>query len=230
MSWSDRFRSTMWLESTDGSPKRLRPVAVYPLLAIVVVSFGVNWPVMATGLESISALWMSSFRLIGACATTALIALFTGRLARPARGDYPILLSVAVRLALVFVFVFSALEIVPPGRSAILVWRASLWTVPLAVIFVGERMSSTRWAGVVIGIAGILFVFEPTRLDWGDGRVLLGRKAPCGGTSCPRPGSSTGIGTGCPESPSRPMRAPTRTGGRSPLEERSLGTTIGSIG
>ncbi|NIR38934.1 MAG: EamA family transporter, partial [Actinobacteria bacterium] len=73
-----------------------------------------------------------------------------------------------------FMLVFLALEIVPPGRSSILIWTSSLWTVPIAAAFLGERMSRLRWAGLLAGVAGILFVFEPTRLDWGDSRVLLG--------------------------------------------------------
>ena len=78
------------------------------------------------------------------------------------------------RLSIVFMLVFMALEIVPPGRSSILIWTSSLWTVPIAVAILGERMSRFRWLGLLAGIIGILFVFEPTRLDWGDSRVLVG--------------------------------------------------------
>jgi len=157
------------------SPRRLRPQAVYPLLAFVILALGVNWPVMSIALRSISPIWLAASRLIAATATLFLVTSLTVRLSRPQRQDYPIVLSVAaIRLALVFVLVFFALEIVPPGRSSILVWTASLWTIPIAVIFVGERMNRPRWIGLTIGIAGILLVFEPTRLDWTDGRIILG--------------------------------------------------------
>jgi drug/metabolite transporter (DMT)-like permease len=49
-----------------------------------------------------------------------------------------------------------------------------LWTVPIAVVFLGERMNRLRWLGLTAGIAGILLVFEPTRLDWTDSRVIIG--------------------------------------------------------
>lgn len=85
------------------------------------------------------------------------------------------IVSVAVfRLSLVFILVFTALTIVPPGRSSILTWTAALWTVPIAVAFGGERMNPLRWLGLTVGIAGIVLVFDPTRLDWGDTRVILG--------------------------------------------------------
>ncbi|HSG78663.1 MAG TPA: DMT family transporter [Acidimicrobiia bacterium] len=174
--WQTRVHGLLWEPAGDpGSPTVLRAHAVYPLIAVVVILLGLNWPFMAIGLRSISAVWMVSFRLIGATLTLFAIAAATGRLARPARGDYPIVASVAVfRLSLVFMLVFLALEIVPPGRSSILVWTSSLWTVPIAVAVLRERMSRLRWLGLVAGVGGILFVFEPTRLDWSDTRVLLG--------------------------------------------------------
>lgn len=171
----ERYRAALWHEpSEDGSPPRLRRLAVYPLLGLVIFILGVNWPFLAIGLESISPAWMSVFRLLGAIVTVLIFLGVTGRAERPRRADYPIVVSVAAQLALVFMLVFTALQIVPPGRSSILTWTASLWTVPLAVIFLGEGMNRLRWWGLALGVAGIVAVFEPTRLDWTDSRVVVG--------------------------------------------------------
>jgi len=78
------------------------------------------------------------------------------------------------RLAAVFVLVFTALEMVPPGRSSVVVWTTSLWTVPIAAIFIGERMSGRRWVGLALGIAGVVVLFEPWGLDWEEPGVALG--------------------------------------------------------
>ena len=170
-----RARSAIWSPGESiGTPPLLRPGAVYPLLAIVVVVLGMNWPFMSVGLRSISALWMSTLRLIGACATLFMLTGATRRLSLPPRRDYPIVVSVAFRQAVLFILVFSALEIVPSGRSSILVWTTSLWTVPIAAVFLGERMNRMRSLGLTVGVAGILLVFEPTRFDWTDGRVVAG--------------------------------------------------------
>jgi drug/metabolite transporter (DMT)-like permease len=171
-----RIRGMIWLPTeSDDSPGRLQPRAVYPLLAFVIFALGVNWPVMAIALRSMPPIWLAASRLIAAAVTLFLLTSLTGRLSLPPRQDLSMVLSIAaLRLAAVFVLVFFALEIVPPGRSSILVWTASLWTVPIAVTFIGEQMSRTRWIGLTAGIVGILFVFEPTRLDWSDGRVILG--------------------------------------------------------
>ena len=69
---------------------------------------------------------------------------------------------------------FSALEFVPPGRSSILVYTASLWTVPLAVVFLHERLTSLRVAGLALGSAGVVLLIEPWTLDWSDGDLLIG--------------------------------------------------------
>lgn len=159
----------------SGSPPVVTRATAYLLLAVVVLILGINWPLLATGLESISPLWLTAFRLTGGALTVLIFATATGELARPPRQDYPIVASVAIfRLALVFILVFGALEFVPPGRSSILVWTTSLWTVPLAAFFVNEHMTRLRWWGLLVGLTGIVLVFEPTRLDWADTRLLLG--------------------------------------------------------
>jgi drug/metabolite transporter (DMT)-like permease len=171
-----RLRHALWLtaEEEDAVPS-LRPQAVLPLLLLVVLALGVNWPVMAVALRSLSSLWTATLRLVAATGTLFLLTGVSRRLTLPRRRDYSIVLSVAAfRLAAVFILVLSALEIVPPGRSSILVWTASLWTVPIAAVFIGERMTPLRWAGLLVGVAGILLVFEPTRFDWTDGRTLAG--------------------------------------------------------
>ena len=71
--WRRRFHSAVWEhESTGSGAVVLRTRAVYPILAVVVLILGMNWPFMSIGLRSISALWMVAFRLIGARFTAAL--------------------------------------------------------------------------------------------------------------------------------------------------------------
>jgi len=170
-----RLHDALWLPAEPDESPRLRPRAVYPVLLLVVVSLGVNWPVMSIALRSFEPMWIATFRLIAAAVTLLAVTATTGRLSRPPRGDYPVLFSVAVfRLALVLVLVFLALEIVPPGRSSILTWTAALWAVPIAAVFLREEMNRLRWIGLLLGVAGIVMIFEPTRLDWTDGRVIAG--------------------------------------------------------
>jgi drug/metabolite transporter (DMT)-like permease len=154
--------------------KLSRPV-IYALLALVVLILGLNWPVMATGVKSVAPIWMGALRIGTATALMVTVALARGTLVPPPRRDLPIVVSMALfRLAAVTVLVFSALELVPAGRSSVVVWTSSLWTVPIAAIFLGERMTRARWVGLSLGIAGVLALFEPWGFDWSDEGVAVG--------------------------------------------------------
>lgn len=138
----------------------------YALLGGTVAVLGFNWPLLAIGLDAVSPLWFTSLRLCGAAIVVFAVAWVTGRLGVPDRGDAPVVWSIAIgRMIIVMLLVFSALRLVPPGRSSVLVWTASLWTVPMAVRFLGERMSRRRWIGLSVGIFGILVLVEPWRAE-----------------------------------------------------------------
>ncbi|HEU4917117.1 MAG TPA: DMT family transporter [Acidimicrobiia bacterium] len=154
--------------------KLSRPV-IYALLGLVVLILGLNWPVMATGVKSVAPIWMGALRIGTATVLMVAVAVFRGTMSPPPRRDLPIVVSMALfRLAAVTVLVFSALELVPAGRSSVVVWTSSLWTVPIAAIFLGERMTRARWLGLSLGIAGVLALFEPWGFDWSDSGVAIG--------------------------------------------------------
>jgi len=167
------IRDRLWSRSHDQAPVMRRP-AVYLLAAATVAVLGLNWPIMSAGVDLVPPLWLAAFRMGGAAFVVA-AAMSTRGISRPMAADRPILWSVGlVRLALVTALVFSALEFVPPGRSSILVYTASLWTVPLAVAFLHERLTHLRVAGLALGSAGVVLLFEPWSLDWSDTQVLVG--------------------------------------------------------
>jgi drug/metabolite transporter (DMT)-like permease len=164
----------VWTKTGAGPPILRRPAA-YLLLLMTVLVLGVNWPLLAIGVRDIPSIWLAAMRLAGGAVIVLIATAFTGRLRPPPRSDLPVLWSVSfLRLVIVLVLVFTALRIVPPGRSSVLAWTASLWTVPLAAIFLGERMTRLRTAGLILGIAGIAFLFEPWSFAWSDPRVLGG--------------------------------------------------------
>lgn len=165
-------------EATVETPvggRRLGRPAVYALLVVVTLILGLNWPVMATGVAAIDPMWMGVFRMAGAFLVLLPLTVLTGNFRVPTRPDLPIVLSLAVvRLTMVTVLVFTALQLVPPGRSSVIVWTASLWTVPIAAIFLAERMVGKRWVGLILGISGVVVLFEPWGLAWEEPGVALG--------------------------------------------------------
>ena len=147
----------------------------YFLLGIVVLVLGFNWPILHRGVELIPPLWLITLRLWGG----ALIGFGINAAARkPAalpRQDWKIIAVLGIfRLLTIFVLIFFALQILPPGRSGILVWTGTLWTVPLAVAFLGERLSRMQIWGLAIGMFGLGVVVEPWELSLSEPRVLWG--------------------------------------------------------
>lgn len=173
---SGPIRDLIW--ESDGEPaplRKLTPAALYALLVVVVIILGLNWPIMATAVEYVTPMWMGVFRLGAATVVVLGIAASTGSLKIPPRADMPIVLSLAFfRLAGVTLLVFTALQMIPAGRSSVVAWTTPLWTVPIAAVFLGEAMTRSRWIGLALGITGVVVLFEPWGLDWTNSDIIIG--------------------------------------------------------
>ncbi len=145
------------------------------LLVALVILWGVNWPLMKLGIADIPPFWFASLRLLLGAASLFLMLGLLGRLKLPHRADLPIVLSVGVlQMGFCLGAINTALLYVPSGRSAVLAYTTPLWVAPAAAIFLGERLTWRKLAGVALGLGGLMLLFEPASFDWGDGNALLG--------------------------------------------------------
>lgn len=147
-------------------------------LMTVVLTWGLTWPVNKVVLLTLPPIWAVSLR--SAIATVALFALqaASGRLALPPRADLPVLLSITVLHMVGFNLLASwGLGLVPTGRTVVLAYTTPLWVAPGAALFLGERLTARRAAGVLVGLAGLVVLFNPLTFDWRDHRVALGNLA-----------------------------------------------------
>ena len=145
------------------------------ILAIAIFSYGGLWPVMRASVELIPPFWFATARVfIGAMVLFTILAV-TGRLRVPPRTDLPIILDVGICMMGVYVtLVHYALQFVPAGRGALLAYSTPLWVTPVAVIFMGVKLTFLRAAGLILGLGGLGFMFNPTGFDWSDPDVLIG--------------------------------------------------------
>lgn len=145
---------------------------------MVILAWGLVWPVNKVILDVLSPLWLMALR--SAIATVALfaIAIALGRLARPPRADLPVLLSIAL-LHMVGFAVLAAwgLRLVPTGRSVVLAYTTPLWVIPGAVVFLREPLTPRRATGVALGLLGLLVLFNPLAFDWTSRSAILGNGA-----------------------------------------------------
>jgi drug/metabolite transporter (DMT)-like permease len=169
-------RTVIWeAEDEHVAGTRLPKPTVYALLALSILILGANWPIQVTALESISPIWFAALRLSGAGIVVTIIAVASNKAVVPPRRDVPMILTVAlVRMATVMVLVFYALRMIPAGRASVLVWTSALWTVPIAAVFLGHRMSSRKWFGLLVGLGGVIIISEVWSNDWRERDVIVG--------------------------------------------------------
>jgi drug/metabolite transporter (DMT)-like permease len=147
-------------------------------LLTVVLAWGLVWPVNKVLLESLSPLWLMALRSAVATAALFAIAGARGRLAPPPRADVPVALSITLLHMIGFgVLAAWGLQTVPTGRSVVLAYTTPLWVAPGAALFLGEPLTQRRLVGVVVGLLGLVALFNPLTFDWTDRNAVLGNGA-----------------------------------------------------
>ena len=69
------------------------------------------------------------------------------------------------------------LMVIPTGRSVVLAYTTPLWVTPGASLFLHERLTPRRAAGVVMGLLGLVVLFNPLAFDWSNRTAVLGNGA-----------------------------------------------------
>jgi len=144
-------------------------------LIFVILTWGFNWPVMKYALYYMEPWTFALARSVLGAVLLFAIALATGQLKFPERRVWPFILTVGLcHYGLHFLFLTLGLQYVEAGRSAILAYTTPLWVVPLAMLFLGEKLRGLKLAGVIAGFAGIFLLFNPQALDWSSRPAVFG--------------------------------------------------------
>lgn len=144
-------------------------------LASTVVCYGTLWASAKMALDYVPPLWFTAGRFaIGALFVVAVL-IVQGRFRLPPRGDLPVVLSVGVLMLGAYSSIFqTALQYVHAGRASILGYTTTVFVTPVAVAFLGERLTKLRLAGLVAAVAGLLALFNPAEFDWSNGGAVRG--------------------------------------------------------
>lgn len=137
------------------------------LLALAILVWGCNWPVMKAGLDHVTPLWFSALRFATGGLCLFAIQLAAGSLKVPTRRDLPLIASVGLVQMMAFTALGSiAMTQVPAGRSAVLAYTTPLWVTPVAVWVFRERLSRLQCGGLGLGLLGLGVLFNPLAMDW----------------------------------------------------------------
>jgi drug/metabolite transporter (DMT)-like permease len=151
------------------------PRRAYVLLACVILFWGLNWPIMKTGLRYIPPIGFGAVRLILGATLLFLLLAVRGELRFPGRRDLPVVLSVSIlQLLVMMTCVNLGLRDVGAGRAALLAYTTPLWVTPGSVLWLGERLSPLKLVGLFVGIVGLVVLFNPLSFAWDQPRVLRG--------------------------------------------------------
>jgi drug/metabolite transporter (DMT)-like permease len=151
------------------------PPVVFAYLAVMIVSWAGNWPLMKLALGQMPPLIFALLRLVGSLALIAPALAVTRQPLLPVRGERLRLFWVGqLQVAGFLIFSMIGLKLVPAGRAIVLAFTMPLWAIPIGLFLWPEPLAATELAGVAIGFAGLLLFMNPGLVDWGDGRVLAG--------------------------------------------------------
>ena len=151
------------------------PRAAFLYLAIIIMSWAANWPMMRLALDDAQPLVFVVLRMAGSVAIlAAMLALKRQpmRVLPPERRAFFWIGQFQVAGFLIFSII--GLAIVPPGRAIVLAYTMPLWAVPLGRWLIRERLSRLQLAGAAIGFAGLLLFMNPGLVDWSDRRAVAG--------------------------------------------------------
>ncbi len=147
------------------------PRAVYLYLAVVVVTWAGNWPLMKLALADAPPLLFVLLRMTGTLALLAPALLVMRQPLLPIRGERPGLFVVGLfQVAGFLIFGIRGLSLVPSGRAIVLAYTMPLWAIPIGLWLGQERLARGQLLGAALGFAGLVLFMNPSLVDWRSAR------------------------------------------------------------
>jgi len=148
------------------------------LLVLLAFVWGLHWVVTKVGLRDMPPFTYATLRVAGGLATLVVLLAVRGQLRLPARSDLPVVASVGLgQVATSVALMNLALQVVPAGRSSVLVYTMPLWVAVIMAVFLRVRPARREVCALAVGIVGIALLLNPAAIDWGSGGQLAGSAA-----------------------------------------------------
>lgn len=170
----------MTVSDRTGSAAAGRPAAPVPLiafvyLAVILLSWAANWPLMKLALGDVPPLKFVLLRLAGSLVVIAPALLAARRNLLPYRGERLVLFWVGeLQVAGFLIASIIGLSILPAGRAIVLGYTMPLWAIPIGIFIWPEPHGRAQLVGAAIGFLGLILFMNPGLVDWRDPRILAG--------------------------------------------------------
>ena len=157
------------------TPPGARLAVGFSCLLLTYLTLGSFWPLLRAGVLAMPPMWFGAVRLWMATAVMFTLLFLFGRLRQPTRQDLPVILSVGVFMLGIYVTLAQlGMQYVGAGRATLLGYTTPLWILPFAIVILRERLTVLRAMGLLLGLAGLLVLFNPIGFDWSDHDVVMG--------------------------------------------------------
>jgi drug/metabolite transporter (DMT)-like permease len=157
----------------------------YLLFMIIIIVWGLNWPMNKIGMEYMSAIWHAALRLSIGCISMFVLVGVLGKLKIPKKNDLPLIFIIGLlQMGLFTLLINLGLNYVDAGRSAILVYTIPIWVTPMAIFLFNEKLNLLKSCGLVLGFLGIMILFSPFSLDWTSQETIYGNCILIGAALC----------------------------------------------
>jgi len=135
----------------DHLPRRL-----WWVLAGLTLAWGFNWTALKVALSEVPPWTFRSLCLgLGSAVLFAVLRAGGQRFAVP-RGQWGRLALLAfLNITCWNMLIAFGVPLIPSGRAAILAYTMPLWSVPLSIWLLGERVRARKLAGLALGMAGL---------------------------------------------------------------------------
>ena len=157
------------------SPQLKSNTSIYLLLIALILVWSLSWPVAKIGFEYITPLWFAAYRLLVGAITMLIVVAGIGKLHWPAREDIKIIVTIGLlQIGLFMALICAGLFYVEPGRAAVLVYTTPIWVVPISILFFHEKPGLLKWIGCLLGLIGVLFLFNPYEINLHNHLIVTG--------------------------------------------------------
>jgi drug/metabolite transporter (DMT)-like permease len=131
------------------------------LLAILTITWGVNWPVMKLGVAEMPPLFFRSVCIAGGLVIIWLYARLTGVPLTVPEGAWPTIVKLAIPNVIIWhVLAIVAVKMLASGRAAILGYTMPVWAVIFGILFFSDRPLPRYWFGVGAAFIGTLLLLS----------------------------------------------------------------------
>ena len=149
--------SSIAAETPDSTSTLMSDVALFSVALI----WGINIPIMKTGLEQIDVFVFNAIRLVVSAGVLAVFALRERRQGlkpRPGIGVQQLLIYAATIAGVYQLFFLLGVSRTTSGNTALIFATVPMWTALMAWVMLSETLPRQAWGGILLALVGTVIV------------------------------------------------------------------------